>query len=249
MGMTESYYYQDVQVDYAQVDSKRTMRPSSLVDALQSLAVKHSDAIGYDLDYFEREHMGWMLTNWHIRVSRWPGEGEPLRISTWCDQHGRVRADRDFRVVDKEGGTVCYASSIWVNIDTERRRPNRPSADFLDPYKFPKPLPLAKEDYAMPALPAREPDAVMETMVTRRDTDTNGHTNNAVYIDWATDTLSDAFYDGHTLSDMVVAYKKECRRGDRVRIASWREGTTILSQFTASDDPACVFGIMSMTWK
>ena len=101
----------------------------------------------------------------------------------------------------------------------------------------------------MPALPAREPDAVMETMVTRRDTDTNGHTNNAVYIDWATDTLSDAFYDGHTLSDMGVAYKKECRRGDRVRIASWREGTTILSQFTASDDPACVFGIMSMTWK
>ena len=37
--------------------------------------------------------------------------------------------------------------------------------------------------------------------------------------------------------------------GDRVRIASWREGTTILSQFTALDDPACVFGIMSMTWK
>lgn len=248
MELTTSAFFQNYRVDYFTVDNKRTLRPSKLVDFLQSISVKHSDVVGYDLDFFKRENLGWLLSHWHIQIHRWPKEGEELLLSTWSDQYRRIQANRDFAIEDDQGNEIVYASSRWVLVDTNLRRPIRPANGFMAPYKFSNCRPLAKERYSMKKYPNREPDVIMETTVTRRDTDTNNHTNNAVYIDWACDTLDEALYETMTLTDIMVSYEKECRLGDKVTIETWQEGGTTFSRFRNSDEPSCIYGRIIMQW-
>lgn len=249
VGLTDTAFFQDYRVDYFTVDGKRTLRPARLVDFLTSVAVKHSDALGFDLDYFAREQKCWVLLNWHIKIKRWPDEGEFLKLSTWSDQHGRVRADRDYAAEDESGVEIVNAASRWVLMDLAKRRPKKPEPDFLDPYKFPKCREISKENYKMPDIPDRPADFVMEQMVTRRDLDTNGHTNNAVYIDWAVDTVEDKFYDSHSLREIIVSYKKECMKDDTIRVETWREENTTLSRFSSADDPEVEYALVEMKWE
>ncbi|MGI6721198.1 MAG: acyl-[acyl-carrier-protein] thioesterase [Anaerovoracaceae bacterium] len=248
MKMTDSAFFHDYTVDYSDVDEKKTLRPSHLLDFLQSLAVMHSDYIGFDLDYFEQNHQVWMLINYHITIERWPAEGEILKISTWSDKYGRVRANRNFAVADEEGREICYAASRWVLVDLDKRRPAKPKPDFIEPYTFPNCREIPEESFEMPEMPAREPDWCQEMKVTRRDMDTNGHTNNARYMDWASDTIPDEIYLKKTLRDIRITYKKECTRGMKIKIRTWQEGDTLISLFTDADDDSYVVGEIATIW-
>ena len=251
--MTESAFLQNYRMDYHMTDSQRTLRPSGLLDYLQSTAVKHSDEIGYTLDYFEREKIGWMLTGWHVRIRRWPEEGEELLFATWSDLHTRITANRDFSAEDAEGNEIVNASSRWVLVDTARRRPTRPKPGFVDPYRFPQCRPLAEEVYALPDTPDREPDAAVLTSVTRRDIDTNGHTNNSVYLDWVCDSIPDEIYDRMKPFDIRVEYKRECVRGDQLKVSTWLDKSDdSVSSFTIiheAEDPDQICGKVLMEWR
>ena len=75
----------------------------------------------------------------------------------------------------------------------------------------------------MPPMPEGEPTAQQRFTVTRRDTDTNGHANNVKYLEWALDDVPDEIYDGMTLKDIRVVYRKECHRGDVVHTKTFVE--------------------------
>ena len=248
MKMTDSAFFNDYAVDYSDVDEKRTLRPSHLLDFLQDVAVTHSDQLGFDLDYFEREQIGWALLRWHIQISRWPHEGEQLTLSTWCEEYRRIRANRNFAIADSSGEEICYAASRWALMNMAGRRPARPQKDFLEPYKFPRCRGIPAEDFAMPKAPRREPDSVRLTEVTRRDKDTNGHTNNAVYLDWSTDSLSDGFYLTHTIRDIRIAYQKEAMQGMKIKIRTWREGDLVISLFTDAEKDSYQIGSVCTQW-
>jgi len=245
---TDSTFLHKYTVDYSDVDDKRTLRPSHLIDYFQSISVMHSDYMGYDLEFFETKQIGWVLLYWHVQINRWPAEGEELTISTWSTDHKRVQANRDFAIEDKQGSEICYGASRWVLIDTALRRPAKPQKGFFDPYIFKNCREFKPETFKMNPVPEREPNSISTYFVTRHDTDTNGHTNNAVYIDWSTDNVPNEIYENKSLKDIKVAYKKECLRGTTVKIQTWIKGNEVISLFTDNDDEKIIFGQVITLW-
>lgn len=135
-------------IGYSDLDDKTALRPSNLVGILQNSAISHSNAAGYDLDWFSDNEYGWVLLHWHIRINRLPKEGEELHISTWAQPHKRTQANRDFLMKDEEGEEVCYASSRWVLLNSHTRRPVRLDDDFFSRYLYASPREFREETFS-----------------------------------------------------------------------------------------------------
>ena len=209
-------YSQNIRVDYSDIEKNNCMKPAKVVDRFQSLAMAHSNDIGYDLNWFDRENMGWILLYWHVQMRRLPEEGEKLKISTWTLPYKRAQAQRDFDAVDEKGEQILYAASRWVLMNTIKRRPAKMPDEFFDAYVYDDCRPLSDENFEMPVPDEENLTQKREIIMTRRDTDTNGHANNLVYVEWAFDDVSDELYEKGTAVDLRVMYKKECRRGSTI---------------------------------
>lgn len=214
--MEKNRFSIDYRVPYSDVTSGRKIRADKLVDCFQTIAIAHSDAVGYDLEFFDESGLGWIMTYWHVRIFEKPYEGDNILLSTWCIPHKRVQAFRDFSMEDEKGRELAHGSSKWAMMDTVKRRPARIKREFYDAYAFEEENPMMDIDFDTPQ-PEGEPESSVVFPVTRRDTDTNDHTNNIAYITWAMDEVVDDIYDRGEVTDIWVEYKKECRRGTRVR--------------------------------
>ena len=233
-------------VDYSDVTSDGRLSPRAAIDCFQNIAILHSNAGGYTLDWFHDNHCGWILLNWHIIFGKMPFDGSTFTCDTWTSPHKRSQADRDFCLTDSEGNVFARACSRWVMMDTNKRRPAKLDPDFFAAYLFDNPRPCADEDYNMKFPEDPEEINKITFPVLRHDTDTNGHANNAVYIDWALDTIPDELYTVGNLKELLVSYKKECRKGDMVCSTLFKSEDGLLCTLTNAEEPSVEFGRVIM---
>ena len=236
-------------VNYSEISSKRTLQPSSLINYFQNLAVLHSDSLGYTLGWFHEHNLGWVLLSWHVDLREMPREGTKLTAETWTSPHKRSQANREFALKDEQGTVIARAASRWVLMNTSRRRPAKLDAGFFNKYSFENGRFCADEDHIINFPEDAELISSYSIPVMRRDTDTNKHANNAVYIDWALDGVPDEIYDTCCLTELTVHYKKECRRGDQVRSTLYKNGNDILCVLVDDNDPVREFGRLLMRWE
>lgn len=236
-------------VSYSDISSKGTLKHSAAVNYCQSLAVLHSDAAGYTLDWFREHAQGWILISWHIVFGEMPKEGVRIDAETWTSPHKLSQANREFALTDEEGNVFMKGASRWVLMNTEKRRPAKLDKEFFNAYSFANGRECAEEDYKIDFPEDAEKIGAFSIPVMRRDTDTNDHANNAVYIDWALDGVPDEIYDNMDLKEMTVTYKKECRRGDQVYGAVFKNDNYILCLLTDENDPKKEFGRVLMRWE
>lgn len=246
-------YTDNFTIGYFGTDANLLLSPSSLAVYFQDFAISHSDSLGYTLDRLAELKRGWAITNWHINVLRYPKCGETITISTWSSKCRRMQAERSFSVYDDNGSVICTAVSRWIFMDLEKRKPALIEEDM-------------EEAYACELLPAIEgeryvmPKGVSETLyservftVTRRDTDTNGHTNNTKYIEWAIDDIPDDIYKDYVSTDIKVVYRKECYKGSNVLskcyVEDLGEYKQVISFFLNADDQTVIFAEIATVWS
>ena len=256
----ENRYY----IKFSDLDDKKTLRPSRLVDYLQDISMTHSSYGGYDVGYFKENKACWIIYHWHLHIYDLPEEeGTPLDVSTWCKQFKRTQANREITVESPEGKLYCYASVRFVLTDTETRRPKPFTEEWFVPYTFKKERSYKDEDFKLPSTPEHDPDDTRVLEVMRSDADSNGHANNAVYIDWAVNGVPDEIYDNCKLKDLRITYKKECLKGAMVRCDEYVNdiseppadrpelagGKQIITVFSSAEDPKKILSKVSMIWK
>lgn len=247
-------YIEHFTISYFGTDDRLMLMPSSLAVYFQELAISHSNSIGYTLELLGGLKRGWAITNWHIVVNRFPKCGETIKITTWSNYCKKMQAQRFFRVEDENHQVICLAASRWVFMDLERRRPARLLEDMEERFVCDEPSAIENEKYEMPK--ALEENAVAERVfiVTRRDTDTNGHANNTKYIEWAMDDVPDDIFHAYETEDIRVVYRKECRKGQavmsRLYLRQLTEGKKeAISLFLDAEKPETVFAEIATIWK
>ena len=124
-------------------------------------------------------------------------------------------------VRDENGNELMRASSQWVLIDINRKRPV-PLAKYFSEYK-------AIEERAIniefaKANDFENPESEQEFKVRFDDIDINNHVNNAVYPLWASESLDSNFRLHHTPIELEIGYKKEALYGEIVVVYSQQKG-------------------------
>lgn len=223
--MENTGFGKEMQVSYSKIDGGQRMTPAALLAILGELAIEHSDSLGYTIDASRDMGRFWSVVNWHLQIYRLPRYGERITLHTWNDAFARFQANSSFRIWDAAGVCLLDGISRWIFMDAEKRRPANIPPEMAESYHCGQAAAIADEKFFMPKEPAGAFLGERELIVTRRDTDTNGHANNVKYLEWVMDDIPDDIYENMALRDIRIVYRKECRRGDIVTIKSYLADT------------------------
>jgi len=196
-----------------ETDFRGRVRIVTLLNYLQDAASSHAALLGFSVSDLREKNVTWMLTRYHVRLMRYPREGDEVQIRTWRSALEGVHALRDFEILDAGDNRIGAATSCWVALNLETRRPVRIGTIFSE---FPVLGYRALQDDFRP-LP--QPDAYqMEKpyLVRMGDIDSNRHVNHAVYAEWALETVPQEVLAERLPVEIEVAYRAETVYGERV---------------------------------
>lgn len=210
----------NVKVSSYDTDMNAVLSPQNMVKYLMETAIEHTEDAGYPVEKLLEMKRGWVVLNWIIKVDKYPEYRDNLEIQTWAKYGSTLQATRYFKVYC-QGEAIAAAASRWAFLDLEKRHPVRFSEEMEDAYCCDLPAPFDPGRFALPAEKAEYLASEKSLVVRRSETDTNGHTNNTRYVEWAVDDVPDDVYSSYMPSEINVLYRKECRAGDDVDVKTY----------------------------
>lgn len=204
----------EYEVRYFEVDYKRRLLLTDLVNFFTDTAVFQGDIIKVDLDYLKNNNLAWVLYKWDVKIDRMPIYGEKIKVITKAESFRAFYAMRSFQVKDEKGKLIIKADSIWFLIDTKLRSPKRIPSEFLDYYS------IKKEDKYSPAIPKIEAfegnDNIKTFNIRYSDIDTNLHVNNGKYVSYMIESIPKDVVTKYNLKRFIVTYEKETKYGESI---------------------------------
>jgi acyl-ACP thioesterase len=167
----------------------------------------------------------WVLSRIKILISAFPKWGEKISLYTWPGGMERLFALREFRIIDEREQMVIRASSAWLVLDLEKRRPVR-----FDNFFRERGIPLEKDQRCEPI--ERLPTAVegregREFSVQICDLDINDHANGAKYLEWVLDSYQKQYVFENEVCECTINFLEECNQGDVLVVRTLEPGSDV----------------------
>lgn len=220
------------------VDDSAHLTVTSLFQLIQEMSDRHATILGAGWQQLRHRGFFWVITKIKLVINRLPSWQEPVLLRTWVKKSEAATSPRDFEMEDAEGNLLVAASTIWAILDKEQSHPQR--MDMFDGCFMPQER--SAMDKKPPKIgPIKLPDTLPEPKaVLYSDIDMNHHVNNAHYIQWAFDSVSDDFRKSHEISSVVVNFIAQAKLGGRYRVCTEllseeQYKTVILSEDTQTE--------------
>ena len=189
------------------------MKPSGILDILQSIAGEHANLlkIGYD-DILEK-NLAFVIARVKFDAYKLIKRYTRLKVVTWPCEASRIEMKRDYEFYDLNTNELLLkASSVWILIDITNRRICRSSSVDYPTNIYPK------ENYdSFEKLKFDDSEFTFNNsyLVRNSDLDLNNHMNNTKY----TETI---IYEGNC-SFCQIDYVKEAILNDTLTIKTKQE--------------------------
>ncbi len=214
--MSEMYLSKNITVTKDDVDKNNNMKPFSMLDKLQDLAAIHADIIGVGYNEIIKRNLAWIVMYETIEVvTRLPKKDEEIKVITWPKPQYKLEFEREYEIRDINDNLLVKGISNWAIFDINKRRIARADSiifngEYITQTNYPNKAPR-KLDLAC--------DNILNTIyyeVTESDIDSNGHMNNAKYID----AVSKLIYKNTKaiFKKLQIAFIHEARLGQKIKI-------------------------------
>lgn len=193
-----------------------------LCKLLQEAATAHAAILGVAVETLIENGVAWVLSRLHLEMQRWPTSDERIVIETWPEAANRLFTERRFEVFDASNTSIGTASTLWLILDLERRRPVRLPAHVVE--RLGK-LGLGSEPRRFGDLATPDPvNRELAFTVRRSDLDSAEHVNNTSYVEWAIEAVPDEVWSGNELAELEIQFVSECHQGQTVLSRSQQVG-------------------------
>lgn len=198
-------------------DASWRLKPTSFMNLAQEAAGRHAVYLGFGYDDLIRNNTAWILSRVHVEFVDAPKWREEVTLNTWHKGLNRLFYLRDFLVTDNEGKARVKATTSWLVLNLETRKLVR------DPMLMEEGTVCNENVIETPADKVQMPkDAVPELVrshaVSYSDIDTNGHTNNAMYMQWAMNSVDYEIASSKPVKEFTINFNHETKAGDVVDI-------------------------------
>lgn len=238
----------EYEVHYYEIDYKKRLLITSLMNYFSDVAVLQGDQKGMDLKFMKENKIAWVLYKWDITIDRYPLLGEKITVSTMPYSFRKFYAYRKYEIKDSSGTVIGRADSIWFLIDIEKRRPMRIPQMMYDAYG------ITKEDNdaldIRKVIPVTEVQYEKSFNVRYSDIDTNKHVNNVKYASWAIETIPLDIVQNYTLKNIRIDYEKETTYGEMVKSQTQiiREEDKIICSHKVLDNEGKELNVAETIW-
>ena len=186
----------------------------AILRIMEDVSGFHSASIGYGLFEIETKKRAWMILDWKMKVIKRPKYMDDIKAETWSRKVVRLYAYRDFQLKDKDGNIIAIATSRWIFVDTDRRRPVRLTSDISDLYESEPDKCVFEEE--IEDVKCENYLFEKDYYIQRRDIDMNEHMHNLNYLDMAYEILPEDIYKNKVFDNVRIVYKKEIVYGEKV---------------------------------
>lgn len=210
-------YTEDITIPCYDTDAAWRLKPSSFMNLAQEAAGRHAVYLGFGYDDLIVSNTAWILSRMHIVFTDVPKWRENITLTTWHKGLNRLFYLRDFILTDDQGRERVKATTSWLVLNLETRRLVR------DPHLMEEGTVCMDNAIEVPAdkviMPKDiEPEYVMEHIVAYSDIDTNGHANNAMYMQWAMDAVDYEVASKRAVKEFVINFNHETKPMDHVQM-------------------------------
>lgn len=200
-----------------QTDASWRLKPSAFMDLAQEMANRHATVLGFGYDDLILTRTAWILSRVNIRFEKTPLWRDEVSLTTWHKGLNRLFFLRDFIMKDKDGNECVKATTSWLVLNLDTRRLVR------DPHLMDEGTTCTDNVIETPAEKVQmpkgvEPELVKEHKVSYSDVDLNGHTNNAMYMQWAMDAIDYSVASAKPVKEVTINFNHETKAEDVVKI-------------------------------
>lgn len=235
-------------VHYYEVDIHKRALITSIIDYLGDMAMYQSAILGVGVDYLKENKIAWVLYKWDITMESYPLLNETIKVQTFAHSFRKFYAYRKYEIIDAGGNKIGYASSVWILINTDRRRPIRITKDMYEAYGIED-----NNNDVLSIQDIQEVNTVHEEKsfnVRYSDIDTNRHVNNVKYVAWALETIPVDIVLNYKLKNIRVTYIKETTYGETIKVSTEiiREESKTICRHKIINEEGTELTLLESTW-
>lgn len=215
-----SIYTQIWEIFISQCSTNSKLRYTELSNLFQLTAAKHSDLGGMSFFDMQKKQQAWVSSRMRFEIFDLPQWHEKVSISTWIESLDGIRSVRNLEM-HQNGKKMVGASTLWVVMNTQKRRPEpiALSHDHLE--KFPEKK-ATSQDYEKVNL-QHDTQVVATHKVKYSDLDVVNHVNNVKYLEWCLDYVERSLLENNQIKALEMNFLRELNDQDVVTIETIRQ--------------------------
>jgi len=101
---------QDFFIGVQDVDQNKRITNHALLEMLSDISMLHGVKAG-QTSTEGRSTVSWIVLGWRVKVYKRPSMFSTVSVYTWAQQHGHVRANRDYLVCDENGEKILIQTT------------------------------------------------------------------------------------------------------------------------------------------
>lgn len=213
--MNENFYTKEYEVRYYEIDSKKRLLKSSLMNYFTDIATIHSIERGVGIDYLEKKRLGWVINKYDIELFQEGYYLDKIKVSTEAYGFRKYFAYRTFKAEGEKDNEIARGNALFMLIDMEKRKMTRIGEEIINAYGIPPEETNRQVNFEK----IKEIETVhneIEFQVRYTDIDTNGHVNNVKYLDWLIEAIPPEIINEKSLRRIKMDYIKECLYGETI---------------------------------
>ena len=190
------------------------MKIVSIMNFLQDTASEHAGYLGVSGLDLARQGFAWMIHRYSIKINEHPRWMDMISIRTHRHSLKNIYEIRDIDMITPDGKNNFITSQVaWVMVNKNTQRPVR--LDRCLPQDMVSHC-LSQNPFSAVPGPLERADFELFFKVRMHDLDMNGHVNNAIYVEWAVETLPREFLEKYRPGTIDVVFQKQAFYGDAI---------------------------------
>ena len=198
-------------------DAAWRLKPASFMNLAQEAAGRHAVYLGFGYDDLIASNTAWILSRVHVEFTDTPLWRDKITLTTWHKGLDRLFFLRDFILTDASGNPKVKATTSWLVMNLETRRLVR------DPKLMEEGTTCSENVIGTPADKVQMPKDIEAEFVSGHkvaysDVDTNGHANNAMYMQWAMDAVDYEIASSRAVKSFTINFNHEIKPMETVSL-------------------------------
>lgn len=202
------------------VNSSGRLGLYSLLNILQDCAWEHAHKIGHGHSETLGRNTFWVLTRQKVKMQRWLRWGEELTVRTWVRNPQTGSVVRDFQLIAGRDELIGEATTGWLLLDAETRRPTKQEmSKLIDPaFVADQRVAIDPVKIVVESQDEQRFEDLTTFEVRNSDLDVNRHVNNTKYAQWILDAIPVEWHQRFLLHEYDINFLAETHLKDQVLI-------------------------------